>query len=84
MVNDTRKRLNGDAEEGSCFGSRFHLSELPVLSHAAISLIVFANASPGTSLCLSYPLVATPWVFPRDFDIVLQGGLATVFFLKLP
>lgn len=54
------------------------------LSHAGISLAVFANTSPGTSLCLSYPLVATPWMFPRDFDIVLQGGLATVFFKSSP
>lgn len=53
---------------------------LPILSHAAISLIVFANASPGTALCLSYPLVATPWMFPRDFDIVLQGGLVPGIF----
>lgn len=53
---------------------------LPILSHAAISLIVFANASPGTALCLSYLLVATPWMFPRDFDIVLQGGLVPGIF----
>lgn len=53
---------------------------LPILSHAAISLILSANASPGTSLCLSYPLVATPWMFPRHFDTVLQGGLATGIF----
>lgn len=25
-------------------------------------------------------LVAIPWMFPKDFDIVLQGGLVTALF----
>lgn len=40
----------------------------------------FTSITRGTALCLSYPLITTPWMFPRDSDIVLQGGPVPAIF----